>query len=226
LPAPVARYLRWAMPQDLELDAVRLVQTGSLRTDAQSDRWMPFSATHLVVPRATGFVWIARVAVAPAIHVGVRDAFVEGTGSGQVSVMSAFTVSADGGTPEMNSGSLHRYLAEAVWYPTALLPSDKLRWSGVDANRAIATLSDHGVSVALEFRFGHGGEVTGIYTPGRWGSFDGGYRQVAWEGHFREYEMHYGMIVPMEGEVGWYADDVWQPVWRGRITAFIAEVRK
>src|SRR5688572_7450692 len=42
-------------------------------------------------------------------------------GSGHVGLLSAFAVSAAAATPEMNSGSLHRYLAEAVWYPTALL---------------------------------------------------------------------------------------------------------
>jgi uncharacterized protein DUF6920 len=49
------------------------------------------------------------------LHVRVRDSLVEGRRSGQVSQLSAFTVSEDAETPEMNSGSLHRYLAEAVW---------------------------------------------------------------------------------------------------------------
>ena len=68
-------------------------------------------------------MWNARVEVAPLLHVRVCDALVEGRGSGHVSLLSAFTVSSDSGTPEMNAGSLHRYLAEAVWYPVALLPS-------------------------------------------------------------------------------------------------------
>lgn len=31
------------------------------RTDPMGERWMSFSAEHLVVPPATGFVWDARV---------------------------------------------------------------------------------------------------------------------------------------------------------------------
>jgi hypothetical protein len=80
-------------------------------------------------------VWNARVQVAPLVHVCVRDALIEGKGSGQVSLLSAFTMNAAADTPEMNSGSLHRYLAEAVWYPTALLPSSQLMWSALDATR-------------------------------------------------------------------------------------------
>jgi hypothetical protein len=223
LPAPVARYLRRALGPDRQLQLVRLKQLGTLRTDVRSERWMSFEADHVIAPRSTGFVWNARVRVAPLLHVRVRDSLVEGRGAGQVSLLSAFTVAEDAGTPEMNSGSLHRYLAEAVWYPTALLPTEKLRWNVIDTNSALATLTDHGMSVSLEFRFSDTGEVTGIYTPARWGSFDGGYKQVPWEGHFGSYEEKMGLFVPTEGEVGWHFDNEWQAVWKGRITAFEAQ---
>ena len=118
----------------------------------------------------------------------------------------------------MNSGALHRYLAEAVWYPTALLPSAKLRWTAIDDDTALATLTDNEVSVALEFRFNATGEVASIFTPGRWGKFEGGYKQVPWEGHFRTYVTRDGMIVPSEGEVGWYSDGAWRSIWKGTVT--------
>jgi hypothetical protein len=220
LPAPVSRYLRWALQTENHIQEVRIRQVGTLRTDVRSERWMPFEAEHIVVVPATGFVWNARVSVAPLLHVRVRDSLIGGRGAGQVSLLSAFTVSADAGTPEMSSGSLHRYLAEAVWYPTALLPGPKLQWSAIDATRALATLTDRRVSVSLEFRFADTGEVTGIYTPARWGTFAGGYAQVPWEGHFRDYRMRDGMFVPTEGEVGWYVEQEWRAVWKGRMTAF------
>ena len=105
----------------------------------------------------------------------------------------------------MNLGALHRFLAEAVWYPTALLPSLKLRWRAIDDRTANATLTDDGSAVSLDFRFSPSGEVASIYTPARWGTFDGGYKQVPWEGHFRRYARRDGMLVPSEGEVGWYS---------------------
>ena len=223
VPPPVARYLRLALPEGNYLGRVRLRQAGTLRTDVNSDRWMLFEAEHVVVPPATGFVWNARVMVAPLIHVRVRDALIAGRGSGHVSLFSTFTVSAAADAAEINSGSLHRYLAEAVWYPTALLPSSELTWSEIDDRRALATLTSHGVSVSLEFRFARSGEVTGIYTPARWGSFPGGYRQAPWEGHFRGYRERDGVVVPGEGDVGWYVHDEWRAVWRGRITHYQTE---
>lgn len=220
LPAPVARYLRRALPSRPAMRIVRLRQTGSLRTDLDTNRWMRFEAEHTVAPRAVGFVWNARVRVAPLLHVSVRDAFITGEGSGQVSLLSAWPVASDTGTPEMNSGSLHRFLAEAVWYPVALLPSAHLRWTPIDAGKALATLTARDVTVSLEFRFSDAGDVTGIYTPARWGKFGGGYEQRGWEGHFRNYQPRGGAIVPSEGDVGWYAGREWRPVWKGSVTAF------
>ena len=223
LPEPVARYLRWSLAQSNPIRTIRLKQVGTLRTDVQSARWLPFEAEHRVAPHGIGFVWNARVKIVPLLHVRVRDAYIEGEGSGQVALLSALPVSRASGTPAMNSGSLHRFLAEAVWYPTALLPSEKLRWDAIDANRALATLTDHGISVSLQFRFAETGEVTGIYTPGRWGTFGGRYEQRPWEGHFRHYAERDGVLVPTEGDVGWYVDGTWHPVWMGRITEFDVE---
>jgi hypothetical protein len=220
LPEPVDRYLRWSLPRAKSIHTVRLSQVGTLRTDVQSDRWMPFEAEHVVRPDTIGFVWNAHVKIVPLLHVRVRDAYIEGEGSGQVALLSAFPVSSAAGTPEMNSGSLHRFLAEAVWYPTALLPSPKLQWEAIDSNRALATLTDHGTTVSLEFRFADIGEITGIHTPGLWGTFGGRYEQRPWEGHFRRYVEREGMFVPTEGEVGWYVDGTWHAVWIGTITEF------
>jgi hypothetical protein len=108
-----------------------------------------------------------------------------------------------------------------VWYPIALLPGPTLQWSPIDSTRALATLTDHGISVSLEFRFADTGEVTGIYTPGRWGTFGGGYEQRPWEGRFRNYERTNGFRLPTEGEVGWYVDDEWRAVWKGTILEFV-----
>lgn len=220
LPAPVDRYLSHVLRTAGSLQEVQLRQTGELRTDLQTERWMAFEAEHTAFPTAPGFVWDARIHIAPLLHVRVSDAFVEGAGSGRVSFLSAIPLGGQSDTPEMNSGSLHRYLAEAVWYPTALLPSAALRWTPLDATRATATLTVKGVSVSLEFRFNAEGVVSSIYTPARWGTFPGGYKQVPWEGHFRNYREWNGFVVPTEGDVGWYVGDEWRAVWKGRVTDF------
>lgn len=217
LPAPVARYLRMALKEGQPLiRAVGYRQTGELRTE-KSNRWLPFDASQFVTAIPPGFIWDARVGIAPFLHLRIADGYFGGEGFGQVSLLSAVTLADEQGGAELNSGALHRYLAEAVWYPTALLPIAGVRWSPIDNNRARATLTDSGITVSLEFHFNDAGEVIGVYTPGRYARFDHGYRLTPWEGHFRRYEERAGMRIPMEGEVGWYSTNDWRPVWKGRI---------
>jgi hypothetical protein len=219
LPVPLARYFRRAFPSGAVLFRLaRLEQEGELRTELENVRWLPFRATHLVTPEPPGFLWNARVEIAPLLHVRVRDALVLGRGSGEVALLSAFRVDGAEGTVEMNSGALHRFLAEAVWYPTALLPSGRLTWRGVNDTAALATLTNSGVAISLEFRFNRAGEIVSIFTPARWGTFHGRYQQRAWEGHFRHYQARGDVVVPTEGEVGWYVGNELKLVWRGRIT--------
>jgi hypothetical protein len=216
LPAPVARYLRHVLRDNQRcIGTARIRQVGELRTDITKDRWFGFEASQLIVPPAPGFVWDAKVSMAPLLHVRVHDAYVDGLGSGRLSLLSAVRMAGSSSSPEVNEASLHRYLAESPWYPTALLPGPALKWSPISDTKALATLASSGTTVSLEFWFNEAGEVSGIYTPGRWMRSGDAYVPTPWEGRFTSYQERGGMLVPTEGEVGWYVSGTWQPVWRG-----------
>lgn len=220
LPDPVRRYLRHVLPErQRPIRVARMQQHGVLRTDLRRDRWMRFRATETVSPPSRSFCWDATVRILPLIHVQVRDAYANGVGSGRVRLMHAAPIAADADKPELNSASLHRYLAEAVWYPTALLPSAGVRWRGVDTDRAVATLTDAGVAVDLEFRFNAANEVASVHTPGRWRRVGKRYELTPWEGRFRDYRRQQGVLVPACGEVGWYVNDRLEIAWKGDITS-------
>lgn len=220
LPEPVQRYLRLVLPAGLHAPKmVRLRQEGQLRTSTSAKRWMSFVAEHAATPNSAGFLWDATVRVAPAVHVRVVDSLIAGCGAGSVSLMSTLPVAHDGGTHEMHSGTLHRYLAEAVPYPWALLPSNRLTWTPITDTAATATLGDGAASVALEFSFAPTGEIVGMYTPGRWGRFDGAYAKVPWEAHVGRYETHGGTLVPTQAEVGWHAGGRLEVVWKASVVA-------
>jgi hypothetical protein len=218
LPSPVARYFRRVLKEgQARIHRVRFRQSGTLRTNEASDKWSRFTASQTATATSPGFVWNAKVRLAPFLWVRVRDAYVDGIASGRVSLLSAITLEAARGGAELNSGALHRYLAEAVWYPTALLPGSDLQWTPIDDQRARATLSDHGTSVALEFRFNQADEVTAVYAPGRYRKTGKRYELTPWEGHFSNYGVKDGIRVPLEGEVSWHLSGQRQPVWRGKL---------
>lgn len=227
LPAPVSRYFKHVLADDQRpIGVLRMAQSGQLRADLHRDRWMSFVATHVVRPMVKSFCWDARVRLLPLVHLRVRDAYANSIGSGRVQLMSAVTVASDSNGPELNSGSLHRYLAEAVWYPTALLPSAGVQWRAIDDRKALATVSDAESTVSLEFRFNAADEIVAVYTPRRWMRAGKAYEQHPWEGHFGAYRRHDRMLVPFHGEVGWHTDARLEIVWKGDITSFEYEFGK
>jgi hypothetical protein len=224
LPAPVARYFRAVLRDGQPLvRSGRLVQNGEFLVRPTADGWRPFSATQHFAVQPAGFVWDARIRMAPGVPVRVRDAFVDGTGSMNASVLALFTMLKVEGTPEITAGALHRYLAEAAWFPTALLPSQGVVWSPLDNSKARATLTAGNTTVWLDFLFGDDGLVRGVFTPERARDVDGHAVPTPWQGRWFEYEEHEGMRIPVRGEVEWVLPEGPQVYWRGRVTGISYE---
>ena len=149
----------------------------------------------------------------------VYDAYVEGQGFLHASLLGLFTVADQRGGAEMAQGELLRYLAEAVWYPTALLPGQSLTWAARDDSSAVATLADGGTTVSLTFLFGADGLVEAVESAERYRSVGHRYIPTPWRGRFWSYAEQDGMRIPMEGEVAWILPEGAWPYWRGRMAS-------
>jgi hypothetical protein len=200
LPDSVCRYLKHALAEDQRpIHVMRMTQNGKRRTDSHRERWMQFRANHVVRPYGRSFSWEAKVRTLPLVHVRVRDAYGDGVGSGQAQLLSAVTLVSERDKPEPNPSSLHRYLAEPVWYPAALLPSAGVQWNPIDGRTAVATLSDPGNTVSPEFRCNDAAEIVGIHAQGRWSRTANGYELRPWEGRFGAYRLLPGVLAPSRG---------------------------
>jgi hypothetical protein len=220
LPPPVQRYFRVALRPDAPIvAAVRVEHRGEFNMGQLSAAWKRLRSSQWVVTSRPGFVWDARVAIAPGLAVHVHDAFVAGEGLLRASVAGLATVADQHGTGAIAAGELMRYLAEAAWYPTALLPSQGVRWEPVDAGTARATIADQGQSVALTFRFGDDGLIASVRAEERGRTVEGRIVPTPWEGRWTRYEERDGMRIPVEGEVAWLTPEGRLPYWRAAITA-------
>ena len=105
------------------------------------------------------------------------------------------------------------------WYPTALLPSQGVRWEAIDHTSARATLTDRETdaqtTVSLVFRFNDEGTIETMRAEGR-------YRDkltaMPWSGRFWDYGTRNGMLIPLEGEVGWEYPDGIRLYYKGKVT--------
>jgi len=118
-----------------------------------------------------------------------------------------------------------RYFAEMAWYPTALLPSQGVRWEAVNDRSANATLVDGPITLTLLFRFDEAGLITTIYADARGASVgkDGIMVLMPWECKVYSYERRDGMLVPTVGEAAWMRPEGRKPYFIGNLTSMAYE---
>jgi hypothetical protein len=203
--------------------AVELTTDGQFRMGEAEDSWRPFHATQRFTTAPAGFVWTARITMAPMAPVYVRDAYVGGNGEMVGKVLGLYPVVNQSSSDDLARGQLTRYLAETIWFPTALLPRPGLTWRALDDHAAIATLIDHGRSVSLRFTFGDTGDVTEVFAQDRLRETHGRYEPTPWAVRCWRPETQHGIRIPMECESEWRLAEGPLPYWRGQVSEIAFE---
>jgi hypothetical protein len=227
LPAPVQRYFRIVLKEGQAMVAgVQVQHTGTFNMGDTSDRWKPFTSDQQVITQRPGFDWDARIAMMPGLTVRVHDAYASGQGSLHGALLGLITVVDMRDSRNISEGELMRFLAEAAWYPTALLPSQGVNWAAVDARSARATLVDGPIGITMLFGFDEQGLMDTVRAEARGRTTGDKIIPTPWQGRFWNYQEQQGMHVPMEGEVAWLAAEGTKPYWRGRISNISYEFAK
>lgn len=218
LPVPVERYFRAVLENGQPtISAITVEHTGVFDMSETDEQWRPFTSTQRVITQRPGFDWEGRIKMMPGLTVRVHDAYVAGEGILHASLFGLVSLVNLGGTPEMAEGELMRFLAEAAWYPTALLPSQGVLWEAVDETSAKATLGDGTTTLTMLFRFGENDLIESVRAEARGRTVAGAVIPTPWEGRWSNYELRDGMHIPIDGEVAWMLPEGAKPYWRGRI---------
>ena len=227
LPPVVQRYFRAAIPDGAPIvTAVTVEHTGTFNMGETVDNWKPFTSRQRVVTRRAGFVWDGHMNMLPGLGVRVHDAYVAGEGVLHPTVLGLFTLMELRGTQVVAEGEFMRFFAEAAWYPTALLPSQGVRWEAVDERSARATMTDGELSLTLTFTFDAQGLIELVRADARGRTEGGKIVMRPWEGRWSDHQLREGLRVPLSGEVAWLLppeEGGRKPYWRGTIRSLIYE---
>lgn len=214
LPAPVQRYFRAVLPAGQPVIAVAEIgQHGEFKLNSSKTDWAPFTAQQISVTQRPGFNWDARIRKLPGIQVFVRDTYIAGEGRLKAALLGFVRIAEQ----HDNVSQLTRFLAEAPWYPTKLLPSQGVRWTAIDDSSALATLSDGQTQASVTFIFEQDGMIRAARSENHSRLEQGVLVETPWEGSFSGYETRSGMRIPIQGEAAWLLPSGRDPYWRGRV---------
>lgn len=224
LPPVVQRWFRATLTDGMpRVAAVQLAHQGQFNLGDDAPAWRPFTSTQRVQIGRPGFVWDARIRLMPGLQVHVHDAYLAGEGLLHPAVAGLLSLADLHGGGALARGELMRYVAEAAWYPSALLPGPAVQWWPVDAQQARVQLSDGPLTVALTLRFDDQARLVACRADARDRRVGTQMQPTPWEGRWWDHRQVQGQVVPMQGEVAWLLPQGRQPYWRGRVTALHVE---
>ena len=204
LPVPVARALTFAGVVGKPIPtAVRLTQTGQIRA-AEDQPWRKFTAVETYDVNQPAFVWSAKLKAGGVPLVSAVDTLSHGRGRMHVR-LGGFINLVDATGPEMDQGTLMRWLNETMWFPQAWA-TDLISWKAIDDTSAIGSLTDHETTVEAEFRFDADGRLID-FRADRYREVDGEFVMTPWSTPLTHHARFDGLTLPSAGSGLWHLPD-------------------
>ena len=222
LPAPVQRYLAFAVP-DLTVSnrVVRLEAEGMFRRP-RMDSFAPTTAEQTIATRQPALMFAATTPILSVLWARAYDFFAEGRMDMRAKIASTLTVVDESATEALNRTSLRRWLLESPLYPVALLPGGPVRWEAMDETHARAIVSGFGLEASLVATFRPDGSLE------RFDAQEDGDLSTPYHGSGEhvtrdDYRPVSGMMIPHRFTIARAAGGKLFPFWTGRITTIAFE---
>lgn len=193
LPPPVKRYFAHVLREgQRHVSSVKVLHDGQFRAGMGSG-WAGIKGIEYLTAAEPGFIWKGKTNWFTA-----TDSFTAGKGRLVVRLFSIVKILEKRGK-KIDEAELMRWIAESIWFPTALLPSAKLRWLPVNDNSAKLEYTNEGQHIAFLVTFSAKDEIEAIETQ----RCDGKGRRRLWQGKASHYRRHGGMLIPSRLEAVW-----------------------
>ena len=165
---------------------------GQFKTDLEKD-WVNIIGEQYFTTEKPGFIWKGTTSMFVA-----RDRYIDNMGGLTATLFSLINV-VDVKGEKYNQGELLRWLSESVWFPTNLLPSEKLRWTDIDSSSAKLSFNYKGLALYFIITFNEKGEISQMETK----RYMDEKRLETWVIKAIRYEEKNEIIIPIEAEVFW-----------------------
>ncbi|WP_243837235.1 DUF6544 family protein [Mucilaginibacter gilvus] len=193
LPAPVQRYFKHVLTDGQPyINYVRLKHSGKFKT-GPGKKWINIVGEEYFTTAIPGFLWKCETTTFTA-----KDFYINGSGGLNVSLFSIYPI-VNGRGRNFDQGELLRWLAESVWFPTNLLPSENLRWEDIDSKTAKLIFQYQGLQVYYIVSFNEADEIIQLETR----RYMGDTGLETWLAKLSDYHRINGVSIPYATEAIW-----------------------
>lgn len=174
---------------------------GEFKLEQNTD-WREAAAEQYYSTVMPGFVWIGDLKINSFFFMKAVDSYLNGKGGMIIKLNSCITIT-DIRSEQMNQSALVRFISEAVLFPSALLPSEKLTWSAVDSTTAKLKYSNDGLIVHALYSFDSEGRIQTIETMDKFRTTKIGYTKTKHTIHLYDYKKFDGFLIPTKLVYEW-----------------------
>jgi len=197
IPAPVKTYFQAIFPESQSMMRFAHIRHSGQFRQRPDDDWYPVRGIAHYSADEPGFVWKG--------HFGNKTAhltYLNGHGSSFLKLFNSIPLLESSGK-ETSVSLLVRYLMEAVWYPTALLPTNGVQWQPIDNSSARMTLRDNGLSVSVTVYFDENGLINRMETFDKFRDFKNHFEKARFIMLCKDYKKFDSVPVPSTLQFIW-----------------------
>ncbi len=224
LPAPAARYLRFAIRPGTELRTIALVEMGGtlLLGTAESTTERPMLAKQILAP-PRGFLWEVRLQGMGGVT--GSDAYAPGGSWSRFRFLDLVPVGRVSQDADHLRSAFGRMVGEAlIWTPAAFLAAaeagwNEIRWHAVDPDTAAVTVRLGDLAQSAEVTVDGTGRPLRVLFQ-RWSkeNADGIYRLQPFGGDLSEFREFEGFTLPLRVTGGnHYGTDLYHPFYKAEV---------
>lgn len=217
LPAPVQRYLRFAVPGPVPRGGVvHLAAKGQFRRP-QTESFAATTAEQVIATGTPALMFSATTPIGP-LWARAYDVYAEGRMTMTAKIVSTLVVVDEHETPDLDRISLRRWLLKSALYPQALLPGGPVTWEPIDDSHARAVVRRGAMTAAMVAEFDAAGRMVAMRAE------EDGDLTTPWHGSGEhvtraDYRAVEGVMIPHRFTISRAAGGRILPFWRGEITA-------
>jgi hypothetical protein len=178
----------------------RIEQRGTMLTKPGGS-WMPFAAQQHTALQTPGFVWETEMGDNPLMTIGGRDRYLGGVGNMYISLLYLYPIVNARGF-EIDQGSLVRYLAELVWFPSAAA-NKRITWKAINDTTAAATITVGETTATGQFYFDTNGDCIAFEAPRYMSNNNAAPTLEQWRVQSKAFKKFGGVRIPAQSEITW-----------------------